>query len=195
MMIGHLRGSIHRLDVPEVHVDVGGVGYRVTVPLQTWDELKEGEPAMLWIFSYIREDRFDLYGFPDRAGRTLFEEFLKLDGIGPKMAMELCNVPRSLLLRAVTDEDFSILNNVKGVGKKTAEKLLVELKSLLEKKPDILGTSTEAGGAARAEFDKDAIATLSTLGYDTQTILRALKDLPTELATTEQRVEAALRSL
>lgn len=193
-MIGHLRGSIHRLDVPEVHVDVSGVGYRVTVPLQTWDELKEGEPAMLWIFSYVREDRFDLYGFPDRAGRTLFEEFLKLDGIGPKMAMELCNVPRSLLLRAVTDEDFSILTDVKGVGKKTAEKLLVELKSLLGKKPDILGASTDSQ-VARAEFDKDAIATLSTLGYDTQTILRALKELPTELSTTEQRVEAALRSL
>ncbi len=193
-MIGHLRGSIHRLDVPEVQVDVGGVGYRVTVPLQTWDELKEGEQAMLWISSYIREDRFDLYGFPDRTGRTLYEEFLKLDGIGPKMAMELCNVPRSLLLRAVTDEDFGILNNVKGVGKKTAEKLLVELKSLLEKKPDILGASTEAH-ITRAEFDKDAISTLSTLGYDSQTILRALKELPQDLETTEQRVEAALRSL
>lgn len=193
-MIGHLRGSIHRLDVPEVQIDVAGVGYRVTVPLQTWDDLGEGETAMLWTSSYIREDRFDLYGFPDRSGRTLFEEFLKLDGIGPKMAMELCNVPRNFLLKAVTDDDFSILTDVKGVGKKTAEKLLVELKSLLEKKPDILGTS-DSSTPMRAEFDKDAITTLTSLGYDTQTILRALKDLPQELTTTEERVTAALRSL
>ena len=94
-----------------------------------------------------------------------------------------------------TSQPVLVAQIISELEKKTAEKLLVELKSLLEKKPDILGTSTEAGGAARAEFDKDAIATLSTLGYDTQTILRALKDLPTELDTTEQRVEAALRSL
>lgn len=193
-MIGHLRGSIHRLDLGEVHVDVQGVGYRVTVPLETWERLPEGEVAMVWVSSYVREDRLDLFGFADRTGRTLFEEFLKLDGVGPKLALELCNVPRSLLQQAVAQKDASILTDVKGVGKKTAEKVLLELSSLLERKPDVFG-SVSSDGSVRAEFDKDAVATLASLGYDTGTIMSVLRELPPTLASTEERVAAALRAL
>lgn len=192
-MIAHLRGSIHRLDPGEATVDVGGIGYRVSVPLPVWEGLEEGAQAMLWISTYVREDRLDLYGFADRAGRTLFEEFIKLSGIGPKTALELCAVPRDLLQQAVDREEPGLLTNVKGVGKKTAEKLLVELRSLVEKHPHLLAPA--AGPARRHEFDQDAIATLSSLGYDTPTILRTLRELPANLATTEERVAAALRSL
>ena len=178
----------------EVSVDVQGVGYRVALPLPAWDELKEGEHAMLLTSSYIREDRFDLYGFPDRSGHTLFEALIKLDGIGPRLALELCSLPRGLLLQAVQMEDKSILGSVKGVGKKTAEKLIVELKSLLERHPMILGTQGETT-ERRAEYDQDAIAALAALGYDSPTILHTLKDLPAELHTTEERVAAALRAL
>ena len=192
-MIGHLRGIVHRLDIGEVTVDVGGVGYQLQMPVNAWEELEEAAPAMLWVSPYVREDRFELYGFPDRAGRTLFEELIAISGIGPKMGLELCAVPRDLLLQAVHTEDPKILSSIKGIGKKTAEKLLLELKSLLEKKPDLLGSPR--AGPLRAEYDQDAVAALSTLGYDTPTILRALKDLPEELGTTEERVAAALRSL
>jgi holliday junction DNA helicase RuvA len=193
-MIGHLRGSIHRLDVGEVHVDVQGVGYRVQVPLETWERLPEGEMAMVWVSTYVREDRLDFFGFADRSGRTLFEEFLKLDGVGPKLALELCSVPRSMLHQAATQKDPSILTDVKGVGKKTAEKILIELTSLLERKPDILG-SISSDGSVRPEFDKDAVATLASLGYDNSSILAVLRELPADLASTEERVAAALRSL
>lgn len=193
-MIGHLRGSVHRLDIGEVQVDVQGVGYRLAVPLETYERLPEGEVAMVWVSTYVREDRLDLFGFADRIGRTLFEEFLKLDGVGPKLALELCSVPRSMLLQAVAKKDSSILTDVKGVGKKTAEKVLLELSSLIERKPGLI-TSTEPGGAARPEYDQDAIATLAGLGYDTSTILSVLRELPSELETTEDRVAAALRSL
>ncbi|TSC57777.1 MAG: holliday junction DNA helicase RuvA [Candidatus Peregrinibacteria bacterium Greene0416_19] len=193
-MIAHLRGPIHKLDTGEATVDVAGVGYRVQVPLDVWDSLEEGQPRMLWVSAYIREDRFDLFGFADRAGRTLFEEFLKLPGIGPKMALEFCAVPRDFLLRATHTQDVSMLSSIKGVGKRTAEKLLLELKSLLEKKPGLLGTSS-TDGAMRSEFDHDAVTTLSSLGYDSATILRTLKALPPDLKSTEERVAAALRSL
>jgi Holliday junction DNA helicase RuvA len=182
------------MDPGEASIDVGGVGYRVAVPLDTWDALAEGASTMLWVSTYIREDRFELYGFSDRAGRTLFEEFLKIAGVGPRLGLELCAVPRTMLLQAIHTGDSSILTNVKGVGKKTAEKLLLELKSLLEKKPDIFGPPTpmEKG---RAEYDQDAIAALATLGYDTPRILRVLRELPQDLRTTEERVAAALRTL
>ena len=126
-MIGHLRGSIHRLDIGEVQVDVQGVGYRVTVPLESWDRFPEGEIAMVWVSTYVREDRLELFGFAARIGRTLFEEYLKLDGVGPKLALELCSVPRGILLQAIAKKDSGVLTEVKGVGKKTAEKVLLEL--------------------------------------------------------------------
>lgn len=193
MMIAHLRGTVHKMDPGEVTVDVAGVGYRVTVPLDVWDELKEAEPRMLWISTYVREDRFDLYGFADRDGQILFEELIKCTGIGPKLGLELCAVPRGLLKQAMDETNVSLLTSIKGVGKKTAEKLLVELRSLAERKPQIfLVKGTEA---ARGQFDQDAIAALTALGYDSATAIHALKDLPSTVKTTEERVAAALRSL
>lgn len=192
-MIAHLRGTLHRLDPTEVIVDVQGVGYKVTVPVDVFEGLEEATNCMLWIATYIREDRMDLYGFRDRAGRTLFEEFLNIAGVGPKMALELCAVPRELLLKAVLDEDHALLTNIKGVGKKTAEKLLLELKSLHEKNLNIFGATQ--GGTVRADFDHDAVAALANLGYDTSSIMKVLKEMPKNLQTTEERVAAALRSL
>jgi Holliday junction DNA helicase RuvA len=192
-MIAHLRGTVHKLTVSEVIVDVQGVGYRVFVPLDLWERVEEAGRTHLWISSYIREDRFDLFGFADRQGQLLFDELIKLSGIGPKLGLELCSVPRSLLLQAVEEQDERMLRNIKGIGKRTAEKLLLELKSLLERHPTILGTSSEQG--ARHEYDQDAIAALAALGYDSPTITDVLRNLPTELRSTEERVAAALRSL
>lgn len=192
-MIAHLRGPIHKLDHGEVTVDVNGVGYRVSVPTSVWEDLKEAETRMLWIATYIREDRFDLFGFADRNGRTLFEAFLNIPGVGPRIALELCSVPRDLLLLAITKEDTKLLSTVKGVGKKTAETLLVELRQLAEKKPDLL--RTEGTGPMPSAFDQDAVAALTGLGYDVSSAMRALRELPKNLKTTEERVAAALRSL
>lgn len=192
-MIAHLRGTVHKLDPGEVTVDMAGVGYRVSVPLDVWDELKEAEPRMLWVFTYVREDRLDLYGFADRDGQMLFEELLKLSGIGPKLGLELCAVPRGLLKQAMEEQNVALLTSIKGIGKKTAEKLLIELRSLAERKPAIFLVKGQS--VSRGEFDQDAIAALTALGYDSATVIHALKDLPKNLKTTEERVAAALRSL
>ncbi len=189
-MIAHLRGAVHKMDLGEVTVDVAGVGYKVSVPLDVWEKLEEGANRMLWISTYVREDRFDLYGFADAAGKRMFEEFLKLPGVGPKTALELCAVPRSLFAQAIRSDDHRLLSSIKGIGKKTAEKLLVELKSLDEKRP---GMFADAG--TRGSFDQDAISALTALGYDQQTVMHALKELSPALASTEERVAAALRSL
>lgn len=192
-MIAHLHGIITRQSPGEVTVDVHGVGYRVQTPLDVWERVMEGAERKLWISTYVREDRLDLFGFLDRAGRSLFEQFLALDGIGPRMALELCSVPRSLLGNAVDAADPSLLTSIKGIGRKTAEKLLVELKSLAERHPELL---RDASGEKRTSaLDPDAVSALEALGYDAPTIMHALKALPADLATTEDRVAAALRSL
>jgi Holliday junction DNA helicase RuvA len=192
-MISHLRGSIHRLAPEKVTVDVNGVGYGVSVPMNVWDELKEGKEATLCILTYVREDRLDLFGFLDETGRTLFQRFIAMNGIGPKHALELCAVPKSLLMQAIGSQEPKLLTSVKGIGKKTAEKLLLDLKSLAEKQPDIFGTSSS--GLVAGITDSDAIDALKNLGYDTNSILNVLKNLPEELETTEERITAAIRSL
>lgn len=192
-MIAHLHGTVHRLNPERVTVDVNGVGYKVAVPLPVWEQLAEGEEAMLHIFTYVREDRLELYGFSDEAGRALFEKFLDMDGVGPKSALELSGVPRSLLMQAIGSDDSKLLTSVKGIGKKTAEKLLVDLRSLAEKEPNIFGGNQQTSGGN--QFDRDAVEALKSLGYDTSTIMHALKQLSPELTSTEERVTAALRSL
>ncbi len=192
-MIAHLRGIVHRLKQEEVSIDVGGVGYRVFVPISVWDSLKEDEETELRITTYVREDRMDLFGFVEENDRILFERFIAMSGIGPRLALELCAVPKSMLMQAIGSQEPKLLTSVKGIGKKTAEKLLVDLKSLAEKQPEIFGASSQQLGAGG--IDQDAVDALKNLGYDTSTILNAIKDLPQDLETTEERVAAALRSL
>ena len=174
-------------------MDVHGAGYRVIVPLDVWERLEENTETTLWIAPYIREDRFDLFGFQKQSTRGLFLALIGVSGIGPKTAIELCGVPRSLLTMAIRDLDPAPLTSVKGIGRKTAEKLLLELKSLAEKHPEMFddgGTMTHMH-----TVDPDAAAALESLGYDAPTIRAALSALPQDLATTEERVAAALRSL
>ncbi len=191
-MFAHLRGTIGKGSVNDVSVDVNGVGYRVVVPIDAWDKLQDGDTATLWISTYVREDRFDLFGFTDPATRTLFEELTQISGIGPRTGIELCGVPRGLLLKAIQENDHAHLTSIKGIGKKTAEKLLVELKSLAERHPMLFTGDTKTIGA---RFDADAVAVLSQLGYAQHEIVRALEAVPQEMHTTEERVTAALRSL
>ncbi|MBT5236955.1 Holliday junction branch migration protein RuvA [Candidatus Peregrinibacteria bacterium] len=193
-MIAHLKGTIHRLNPEEVTIDVNGVGYRVYVPINVWDELKEGSEALVFIYTHIREDRLDLFGFLEDSERVLFERFIGMNGIGPKLALELSAVPKSLLMQAVGSQEPKLLTTVKGIGKKTAEKLLLDLKSLAESQPEIFGTSVSSA-TKNSTFDNDAVEALKTLGYDTGTIMNVLKDLSEDLTTTEERITAALRSL
>jgi holliday junction DNA helicase RuvA len=191
-MIAHLRGTIGKIAPGDAVVDIGGVGYRVRMPVNDWDEVHDGASVHLLTVSYIREDRFDLYGFLHAGTRMLFEAFIDLNGIGPRMALELCAVPRALLTRAINEKDASILSSIKGIGRKTADKLLVDLSSLAERHPEAFFSETTAMGA---RYDRDTVAALAQLGFATQDILRVLESLPHDLATTEERVAAALRLL
>lgn len=192
-MIAHLRGVIGKEAPGEATVDVNGVGYKVILPLNAWDAFLDGQEATVWVSTYVREDRLDLFGFADRLSRVLFEELIGRPGIGPRTAMELCAVPRSMLARAIQEQDSALLATVKGIGKKTAEKLIVELKEVAEKHPMLLAEAGPLG--LPAQFDRDAIAALTQLGYSTSEVVKALETLPKDLKTTEDRVTAALRTL
>lgn len=194
-MIARLTGTIHRLPATHIIVDVAGVGYLVSTPIDVWEKLQENEETTLHIATYVREDRFDLFGFSDSAGRVLFLELTKISGIGPQLGLDICAVPRGLLLQAIREQDSTVLENIKGIGKKRAEKLLVDLKSLLEGHPALFAGSKESIADIGAAYDADALAALQALGYDRATSLEALKHVSSDVESTEERVTAALRSL
>lgn len=193
-MIARLHGIICKETPGDVTVDVHGVGYRVTVPVTVWDDLEEAAVAQLWISTYVREDRLELFGFTDRRTRSLFEKLIDISGVGPRMALELCAAPKHMLLEAADTRDGKQLTSIKGIGRKTADKLAIELAGMAENNPGLF--VDEGGGMSRAAIrDPDAVAALSQLGYPNSDILRALEKLPKELTTTEERVAAALKEL
>ena len=194
-MLYSISGTVKKLDLPYVAIDVNGVAYLATVPAPLWDELREGGEATLVLYTYVREDRLDLFGFKAKEDRAMFAEFLNISGIGPKTAMELCSIPKNILFAAAMEDDVSSLQKVKGIGKKTAEKLIVDLKQLLEKHPEWTALPKGSNEDSHAAFDDDAIGALLGLGYDRSTIVEALRKLPAKLTKTEERVTAVLRSL
>lgn len=194
-MFYSLTGTVRRLTCPQIALDVDGVGYLASVPLPVWDGATDGTRMTLIVYTYVREDRLDLFGFATSEDRKLFAELLNLSGIGPKIALELLSIPRMLLATAIAEQDSGFLTDIKGIGRKTAEKLLVDLKSLGEKHPELFAVGVTPGESVPANIDRDAIAALATLGYDQRTIVDALKRIPKDVRKTEDRVSAALRSL
>lgn len=171
---------------------VQGVGYLVHTPLSVWEMMDEQNETTLIIHTYVREDRFDLFGFLSEQDRTLFIELISISGIGPKIALEICGLPRHQLHQAIALSDASYLSGIKGIGSKRAERLLIELKSVFEKEGMVSQASEDPTDAA---VDQDAISALTSLGYERAIIIKALKKLPKDLHKTEDRVTAVLRSL
>lgn len=184
-MIGSLRGTLlERSSVNEVLVEVAGVGYRVTVSPSTQVELGEpGAEVFLYVHHHLREDAQTLYGFRERDERVAFEALLGAHGVGPALALAILSVHAPGALRQVLlDDDVDALCLVPGVGKKTAARLLIELKSRLDV-PDLsmsvptgVGAPGSVGASARADV-RDALA---SLGYQPDEVLAVLRELPAE---------------
>jgi holliday junction DNA helicase RuvA len=186
MMIGSVRGTVlERTASGEVLVEVGGVGYRVLVPVSAIPTLHAGAPAFLFTHLHVREDAMVLYGFPTRDERDTFEALLGATGVGPKLALAILSVHTPVALRkCLAADDLDALTLVPGVGKRTAQRLHVELKARLEVPDlDLVGVPGATGGA-RAEVRE----ALTGLGYSTDEVREALGQL-----TDDGEVEALLR--
>jgi len=175
-MIGSLRGTVLDREVGgQVLVEVGGVGYRVAVPPGTVAALEPGTPAFLFTHLVVREDALSLYGFPDREQRDTFEALMSATGVGPKLALAILSIHSpSALRRVVVEGDFDALTLVPGVGKRTAQRLMIELAAKLGATgPDL--TVIEGGApSGRAELR----AALEGLGYGADEVRYVLDSLP-----------------
>jgi len=192
-MISSLRGVILKHDVPWITVDVSGVGYAVQCTSGLYESVAEGSEAQLFTYTFVREDRLELFGFASAAERKLFTHTLDIPGVGPRIALQICSVPMNILLHAVENEDARTLSSLKGIGKKMAEKLLVELQSLAER--GIIVTSGDTQGSLSAALDEDVLEALANLGYDRKAILRKLREIPGDVKTTEEKVKLVLQAL
>jgi Holliday junction DNA helicase RuvA len=190
-VIGSLRGTVlERTPTGEALLEVGGVGYRVLVPVGAVAQLEPGSAAFLFTHLHVREDAMVLYAFPTRDERDTFESLVATTGVGPKLALAMLSVhsPGSLR-RALVDDDLAALTLVPGVGKRTAQRLLVELKARLDV-PDLDLTDGVTAPTARAEV-RDA---LSGLGYGPDEVRDVVAQLPDDGAV-EDLLRDALRLL
>lgn len=180
MVIGRLRGTLAEKQPPHLLLDVNGVGYELEVPMTTLYRLPAvGEPLTLHTHLVVREDAHLLYGFFEKRERELFRELIRLNGVGPKLALALMSgLEVDELVRCVQAQDTAALVKVPGVGKKTAERLLVELKDRFkawESIPSIAPLVVEPQLAqAVSSAENDAVSALISLGYKPQEASRAV---------------------
>jgi Holliday junction DNA helicase RuvA len=178
-MIGSLRGTVlERSGDTSVLVEVGGVGYVVTVTPRTLAELEPSSPVFLYIHHHIREDAQTLFGFRQRDERATFEILVATHGIGPSLAMAILGTHApSALVDIVATNDLGALTLVPGVGKKTAERLLVELRNRLSV-PVLDPVGAGSGGSSGGSVVGDVREALAGLGYGPEEVRDALRELP-----------------
>ena len=203
-MIGRLRGTLAEKQPPHLILDVNGLGYELEVPMTTLYRLPSiGEPITLHTHLVVREDAQLLYGFIGKRDRDFFRELIRLNGVGPKLALALMSsLEVDELVRCVQAQDTSALTKVPGVGKKTAERLLVELKDRFkawETVPAMFAlVPNQPGGpdaAPVATAENDAVSALISLGYKPQEASKAISAIKEKGLSSEDLIRRALKGM
>jgi Holliday junction DNA helicase RuvA len=194
-MIARLSGILIEKQPPRLVIDVGGVGYEVEAPLGVFTQLPEiGKPVVLRTHLQITQDNQTLYGFSSEAERTLFRQLLKISGIGAKLALTiLSGASGDDLARFVTDGDTAALVRLPGIGKKTAERIIIELRDKLDVVP---GAATSLAGSplpAGTPANEAALA-LRSLGYKPAEVTRMVRDVAKPEMEAEEIIRLALKS-
>lgn len=189
-MIGRLKGILAEKNPPQILVDIGGVGYLVDVPMSTFYNLPDaGQEVTLLIHFVVREDAQILYGFLSAQEREAFRLLIKVNGVGPRTGLSiLSGLSVTDLAHAVSTQEAARLTKVPGIGKKTAERLLLELKGKIG---DDLGVQTST---PQSSNQNDIMQALLALGYSEKDAKAALKQLPADIEVTEG-IKQALRAI
>jgi Holliday junction DNA helicase RuvA len=188
-MIAQLTGRVVFTGERYAVLEVGGVGYKIYMSVENLRLVaKEKDSVKIWTHLAVREDAMDLYGFTGKADLEFFELLIGVSGIGPRSALGILNIaPVENIKKAVSSGDSSYLTKVSGIGRKTAEKIIIELR-------DKLGAWTEVGSPELKE-ESDAMEALQSLGYSQHEARDALKKVPHNISGTGKRVKEALKLL
>ena len=193
-MIAWLEGKLLSVKAPVVVINVAGVGYELEVPMPTIYQLPTvGDQLQLYVHMVVREDAQLLYGFAELNSRDIFRELLKISGVGPKVALAILSTFSAQdFFACIASEEVAQLVAVPGIGKKTAERLMVEMKNRFADQMD--GASADISAATRSE-KQDAIDALQALGYKQADIVKALKGIDASEMSSEQIIRAGLQVL
>ena len=208
-MIGRLTGRLVECSPEQVLLEVAGVGYLLQIPLSTYyalsggDGSNAGQAVSLHVHTHVREDALRLFGFAVREEREVFELLIGISGVGPRMALAiLSGIGAGELRQAVLAQDRGRLEQIPGIGKKTAERLLLELRDRLARGPGrraAPGAAPGPGGTGPGELRDDAVSALVNLGYKREradrAVTGAIERLPVEEASLEAVLRAALGGL
>ena len=199
-MIGCLIGEVFALEAPTVLLNVNGVGYEIDTPLSTFCQLQKGQKATLWTHLVVREDAQQLYGFLEAQEKTIFRTLLKVNGVGPKMALgSLSTLSVELLIQTIEHDDINTLVKVPGVGKKTAERLMIELRDRFKALAN-QGSATSNNTISQIQFVSnspvaEAEAALQSLGYKPIEAQKAVAAVKADYTEAADLIRAALKSM
>jgi Holliday junction DNA helicase RuvA len=195
-MIGRIKGTLLRKEPPALLVDVNGVGYELEAPMTTFYELPPvGQGVTLHTHMVVREDAHLLYGFARESQRRVFRELLKVTGVGPRIGLAvLSGLTEDELARAIAGEDIARLSRVPGIGKKTAERLVIELRDKLAVAPE-LEVAESAAPATPADPSAEAVSALIALGYKPNEASRAVRAVPAKGLSAEEIIRQALKGM
>lgn len=205
-MIGRITGMIAEKLPPEVLIEAAGVGYEIQMPMTSFYQLPEvGQQASVYTHFVVREDAQLLFGFADKKERTLFRELIKINGVGPKLGLTiLSGMSASQFVQCVSLEDVSTLVKIPGVGKKTAERLLIEMKDKLDKLPEFGQSGAVSNIEQSAPGDtlvgvnaakEEALSALLALGYKAPQANKVINAVYQEGMGSEALIREALRSM
>lgn len=194
-MIGRLKGILLEKQPPAILIDVQGVGYELEASMSTFYNLPEcGETITLHTHMVVREDAQLLYGFFSASERLMFRTLIKISGVGPKLALTiLSGMSAEDFSRCILEGDSKALTQLPGVGKKTAERLVVELKDRIEKDDSIKLPGTVTKVEKHSSPVNDAVSALISLGYKAQQASQMIRSLDVEGKSTEEIIRAALQ--
>lgn len=187
-MIGSIEGVVKAVRGTYFLVSVGGIGYKVAVLKETLARTKAGADVALWTYLAVREDVLDLYGFVHEEELRLFEQLLTVSGIGPKSALAVLDIASVETLRsAISAGNAGYLTSVSGIGKKTAEKIVLELKDKV--------SAGEGGSSEALKGDQEALEAMRSLGYSAAEARDALRKVPNDVTSGNERLRQALKLL
>ena len=195
-MIGYLKGRLAAKLPPALMIDVNGVGYELEAPMSTFYGLPAvGEPVALFTHLVVREDAHILFGFGSEAERRLFRSLLKVSGVGPKIALGLLSgASVEEFLRIVETEDVALLTRIPGIGRKTAERLIIEMRDSVAKLAPVTSLAEALAPAGPASAQGEAYSALIALGYKPPEAMRLLKAADEPGLSTTELIRRALKA-
>ena len=200
-MIGRIQGKLLHKQAPDILVDVAGLGYELLVPMTTYYQLPEvGTSILLHTHFVVREDVQILFGFSEINDRSMFRQLIRINGVGPKMALAiLSGMNISEFSELIMDGDSTGLTKIPGVGKKTAERLIIEMRDKLKQMDldlnDEVNDNAQAVSNSPRQREKDAVSALLALGYSPQQASKAVSRVAKEASNSEQIIRLALKPI